>query len=146
MSLRRHVVCAMLVIALFGLSAAAQTAAAGDKAKDAAKAAAPAKTAPAAEKAKDAAKPAADTASAPKKAADKAANLIDINSATAEQLSALPGIGDALAKKIIEGRPYRTKRDLVTKSIIPQGTYDPIKDKIIAHRAADAKSTSEKAK
>jgi competence protein ComEA len=145
MSLRRHVVCAMLIIALFGLSAAAQTAPAGDKAKDAVKAAAPAKTAPAAEKAKDAAKPATETA-APTKVAEKAANLVDINSATAEQLSALPGIGDALAKKIIEGRPYKTKRDLVTKSIIPQSTYDPIKDKIIAHRAAGAKTTTEKAK
>ena len=62
-------------------------------------------------------------------------NLVDINSAGTAELEKVRGIDDTLARKIIDGRPYRTKRDLVTRKLIPQPTYDQIKDKIIAHRA-----------
>jgi competence protein ComEA len=89
--------------------------------------------------AKDATKPAKDekpaAAAAPAKseASTKAeAEPLDINSATQEQLEALPAIGKAYAKKIIDGRPYERKDQLVSKNVVPQATYDKVKDQIIA--------------
>ncbi len=77
-----------------------------------------------------AAQPAAKPAAAAMQADDK----IDINRAKADQLMTLDGIGDARAKAIIKGRPYKGKDELVEKNIIPQAVYDKIKDKIIARQ------------
>lgn len=82
---------------------------------------------------------AAPQATAPEKAPAKAAAakatsaaLVDINSASADELSALPGIGKAYSDKIIKGRPYKGKNELLDKKILPAGVYNKVKDQIIA--------------
>lgn len=109
----RRLASTLAVLALAATSAVAQAkpASAAKGAKPDAKAAAPAaKAAPAAQ----------------------SADQVDINSATADQLKVVPGIGDAYAAKIIKGRPYKSKDELWRKKIVPKGNYDKLKDHIIA--------------
>jgi len=81
---------------------------------------------------------AAQTASAPQQTiAEKIAaskGLLDINTATAEQLKALPGMGDAYLQRVVAGRPYTAKNQLTTRGILPSAEYERIRELIIAHR------------
>lgn len=66
-------------------------------------------------------------------------NPVDINSATADQLRAIPGIGSVYAKRIIASRPYTSKDQLVSKGVLPQGIYDKVKGYLVAHRMSKPK-------
>ncbi len=63
-----------------------------------------------------------------------ASDLLDINTATPQQLKALPGFGDAYVRRVIAGRPYSTKNQLLRRGVLPQSAYDKIASSIVAHR------------
>ena len=86
--------------------------------------------APAAPAAKPATPPPAATAPAPAKPAAAAPKLVNLNSASADQLDTIPNIGEKRSDAIIKGRPYKTTQELVTKKVLTQGIYDKIKDKV----------------
>jgi len=83
------------------------------------------------------AKPADGKATAAKKT-----ELIDINTATKQQLMTLPGVGDALSQKIIDGRPYRAKNQLMQQKIVPDATYDKISTLIVAKQSTTTKTSA----
>ena len=74
---------------------------------------------------------------ASKSAADRTKAPVDLNSAPVEELKALEGIGEAYSKKIVEGRPYKSKDELVSRKIVPQATYDKIKDQVVARQGKE---------
>jgi competence protein ComEA len=79
---------------------------------------------------------------AAEKKADARATVIDLNMATTDELEALPGIGPAIAKKIVDNRPYARKNELVDRNIVSKSTYDKIKSKVVARggSAVDGKN------
>ncbi len=126
----------LLTLALASLLATAQTSTPPEKKS-------PAQTAATATK-KAAVTTKDDVAKAADKTADKVTGKLDINIASKDDLMKLEGIGDAISAKIIAGRPYKNKRELLTRKIVNQATYDKISEKIIAHQATAPKPTAAK--
>jgi DNA uptake protein ComE-like DNA-binding protein len=73
------------------------------------------------------------------KRAARSTSKVDINSATKEELEALPGIGPATSQKIIDNRPYRAKSDLLKDKIVTAKEYSKIKGSIVAHRSSTSR-------
>jgi len=80
--------------------------------------------------------PAATAGSQTAEFSQSASTLIDINTATPSQLKSLPGMGDAYVRRVLEGRPYTAKNQLITRGVLPQPAYEKIAPYIIARRAA----------
>jgi DNA uptake protein ComE-like DNA-binding protein len=118
--IRRTVVTAFALGLLMATAAAAQSTA----------------TAPAPTKSQQqpAAKPATKVTPAASKTAAAKTQMLDLNTATREQLVALPGIGETYADAIIKNRPYKAKSELVSKKVIPAAAYKKIRTKVIAHQ------------
>jgi guanyl-specific ribonuclease Sa len=77
-----------------------------------------------------------------KSAAQTKRSKVDLNSASKEELDALPGIGEAYAQKIIDGRPYKSKNDLVRKGVLPASVYDKVKDQVAARQSSNNPSAA----
>ena len=129
MRLMRSVFGLVLALALFAMPSFAQTDDANGDHHDTYS-----KTKKALSKAADKTKDAASATKDKMTGTDK----LDINSATKDQLTALPGVCEVYSQKIIDGRPYAAKNDLVKKNVVPQATYDKIKDQIIAHKVSSS--------